>query len=274
MVARLMTDAASSSDYANGEFFTPAYLAERRRALMALGEAAGFRGIDQFDPTLPAGHAYAIRKSTQLTSYTKSHQRKAAMDITPQEVIDVINAAGVQNWVLMGLHGYVGYMPNPRATQDVDIMVPYSSRARTKKAIATRWPELIVRELSQVTRFLDPKDLNHEGEPKPIVDIMHPWSPFQELILKEYVVVDKETQHRLPTLEAALVSKYAALISPYRDREKREYDAGDFRRLVKANRDHIRESDLCRLAGLVWERGADDIQRFVEIALSDQPLPI
>ena len=113
-----MTDAASSSEQAklvpvDGEFFTPAYLENRRRALMVLGEAAGFRGIDQFDPTLPAGHAYAIRKSTQLTSYTKRHQRKAAMDITPQEVIDVINAAGVQNWVLMGLHGYVGYMPNP-----------------------------------------------------------------------------------------------------------------------------------------------------------------
>jgi hypothetical protein len=103
---------------------------------------------------------------------------------------------------------------------------------------------------------------------------MHPWAPFQELILKEYVVIDKATQHRLPTLEAALVSKYAAMLSPFRDREKKEYDAGDFRRLTKANRDRIREDDLRRLAGLVWEKGADEIGRFVEIALSDQPFPI
>jgi hypothetical protein len=259
---------------AHGEFFSASYLEKRRRALETMEQARGFRGIDDGDPTLPAGHAYAIRKSTQLTSYTKRQQREAAMDITPQDVIDVLNSAGVKNWVLMGLHGYVGYMPNPRATQDVDIMVPYSSRPKAMKAIATRWPELLVHELSQVTRFLDPIDLDAQGKPKPIVDLMHPWSPFQELILKEFVVVDPETQHRLPTLEAALVSKYAALVSPYRDREKREYDAGDFRRLVRANCERIRTDDLRRLAGLVWEGGADEIGGFIEIALSDKPFPI
>ena len=254
----------------NAEFFTAAFLEARRRAL----EQSTPRDLDEFDPKLPAGHAYAIRTSTRLTSYTKRHQRKAAMDITPQDVIDTLNAAGVKNWVLMGLHGYVGYMPDPRATQDVDVMVPYSAHVRAKKAIAARWPELRIRELSQVTRFLDPLDVDHEGQPKPIIDLMHPWSPFQELILKEYVVVDEETQHRLPTLEAALVSKYASMVSPYRDRDKKEQDAVDFRRLARANRDRIRTDDLRRLAGLVWEGGADEVVRFIEIALSDEPFPI
>jgi hypothetical protein len=274
-----MSDLPSSLDHGNlspsdADFFTPAYLDRRRRALEEIGRAAGFEGMDQGDPTSPAGHAYAIRKSTLLTSYTKRHQRKAAMDITPQEVIDVLNAAGVKNWVLMGLHGYVGYMPNPRATQDVDIMVPYSGRARAKKAIASHWPALIIHELSQVTRFLDPLDLDHEGRPKAAVDLMHPFSPFQELILKEYVIVDKETQHRLPTIEAALVSKYAAMVSPFRERQRKEYDAGDFRLLTRANAEHIRIADLRRLAALVWEGGADEIERFIEIAISDKPFPI
>ena len=143
------------------------------------------------------------------------------MDITPQDVIDALIAGGVKDWVLMGLHGYVGYMPDPRATQDVDVMVGYNSRARAKKAILMRWPTLVVRELSQVTRFADPADLDASGQPKQVVDLMHPYSPFQDLILKEYVFVDEKTQHRLPTLEAALASKYAAIISPYRDREKK-----------------------------------------------------
>jgi hypothetical protein len=255
----------------NAEIFTPAYLENRRRALELQG---GPQDMDDGEPTLPAGHAYAIRKSTWITSEFRRVHRKGAMDITPQDVIDALNAGGVKNWVLMGLHGYVGYMPNPRATQDVDIMVPYSARQRAKKAIATRWPNLEVRELSQVTRFADPADLDAEGRPKPVVDLMHPWSPFQELILKEYVFVDEATQHRLPTLEAALVSKYAAVVSPHRDIEKKEYDAGDFRRLVKANRARIREDDLRRLAGLVWEGGADEIVSFVAIALSDKPFPI
>ena len=255
----------------NAEFFSPAYL-ERRR--LAMEKDTSFQGLDDLDPKLPAGHAYAIRTSTRLTSDFRRHHRKGAMDITPQDVIDALQAGGVKNWVLMGLHGYVGYMPDPRATQDVDIMVPYSERQRAKKAIATRWPELQVRELSQVTRFLDPSDLDAEGHPKPVADVMHPWSPFQELILKEYVVVDDETQHRLPTVEAALVSKYAAMVSPHRNREKKEYDAADFRRLARANRDRLRHVDLGRLAGLVWEGGAEEIGRFVQIALSDEPFPI
>jgi len=255
----------------NGDFFSPAYLEARR---LAMEQASTPADMDDFDPKLPAGHAYAIRTSTRLTSYTKRHQRKAAMDITPQDVIDVLTGAGVKNWVLMGLHGYVGYMPSPRATQDVDIMVPYSERNRAKKAIATRWPELLIRELSQVVRFMDPSDLDAEGNPKPLVDLMHPWAPFQELILKEYVIVDEQTQHRLPTVEAALVSKYAAIVSAHRSREKKEYDAGDFRRLVRTNRDRIQATELRRLAGLVWEGGADEIERFIQIALSDEPFPI
>jgi hypothetical protein len=260
-----------TSQASNAELFTPAYLENRRRALELSG---GPRDLDDGDPRLPAGHAYAIRKSTWITSEFRRVHRKGAMDITPQDVIDALNAGGVKNWVLMGLHGYVGYMPNPRATQDVDIMVPYSARQRAIKAITTRWPTLQLRELSQVTRFGDPADLDAEGHAKQVIDLMHPWSPFQELILKEYVVVDEATQHRLPTLEAALVSKYAAMVSPHRDIEKRGYDAADFRRLVKANRDRIHNDDLRRLAGLVWEGGADEIVSFIEIALSDRPFPI
>jgi hypothetical protein len=256
------------------DFFAPAFAEQRRQALEAAAQATGFAGIDEFDPKLPSGHAYAIRKTTQLTSYTKQHQRKAAMDITPQDVVDVLNAAGIKNWVLMGLHGYVGYMPSPRATQDVDVMVPSSERPRAKKAIAAKWPELVVRELSQVTRFLDPFDLDSEGNPKPSIDVMHPWAPFQELILKEYVLVDKETQHRIPTVEAALVSKYAAMLSPHRDRDKREYDAADFRRLVRSNQSRLKRDELRTLAALVWEHGATDIDRFIEIALADAPFPL
>jgi hypothetical protein len=215
-----------------------------------------------------------FKKGTRLTSYTKRHQRKSAIDITPQEVVDVLNAAGIKDWVLMGLHGYVGYMPNLRATQDVDILVPDSGRERAKKAIAARWPELVVRELSQVTLFLDSTDLDSDGQPKPIVDLMHPWSPFQELILKEYVNVDAETQHRLPTLEAALVSKYAAIVSPYWARNDKDQDAVVFRRLARANGDRIKHDDLRRLAAHVWEGGADEIDRFVQVALSDEPFPI
>jgi hypothetical protein len=75
-------------------------------------------------------------------------------------------------------------------------------------------------------------------------------------------------------VEAALVSKYAAMLSPHRDRDKREYDAADFRRLVRANLSHLKRDDLHTLAALEWEHGATDIDRFIDIALADAPFPL
>jgi hypothetical protein len=196
------------------------------------------------------------------------------MDISPQDVIDVLVAAGVKNWVLMGLHGYVGYLPSPRATQDVGVMVPYTQRKRAEAAIRQAWPELVVRELSQVVRFMDPRDVNPDGQLKPIIDLMLPWGKFQETILKEFVTVDEATQHRIPKLEAALVSKYAAMVSSQREYDRKEQDAADFRKMVRANHERIQRADLLRLASEVWEGGGPEIERFLHIALSDSPFPL
>jgi hypothetical protein len=125
-----------------------------------------------------------------------------------------------------------------------------------------------------VTRFCDPADPDAAGVPKAVVDVMLPWSLFQELFLKEYVTIDPGTQHRLPTLEAAIVSKYAAMSSRESDRITKDYNAADFRRLVRANHDRIRPDDLHCLAALVWENGTQEIDRFVEIALTDEAFGI
>lgn len=258
----------------NAEFFTPEFLEHRSRVMEAKERAAGFLGIDQLNSQDAVGHAYGIRISTRLTSNFRRQYREGAMDVTTQDVVDVFTSAGIKNWVLMGLHGYVGYMPEPRATQDVDVLIPYSLRERAVKAVRTHWPQLVIEELPQVTRFCDPSDLDAKGNPRPVLDLMTPWSPFQELILKEFVVVDEKTKHRLPTVEAALASKFAAMISPFRSRDRKEQDAVDFRRMTKANRDNIRIKDLRRLAELVYEGGGDEIERFLEIAVSDQPFPV
>ncbi len=248
---------------------SPEFIAARDAAMAKAG--IGWAGHDALDPKGPSGHAYGIAVSTRLTSYYRSTHRKQAMDVTPREVMDCLRKAGVKDWILMGLHGYVGYLPMPRATQDVDVMVPYSQKSQATKAIQAAWPTLEVTELSQVVRFKDPGDLDSDGNPKPVIDIMLPWGKYQETILADHVVIDEATGDRIPTIEAAIVSKYAAVISPHRDIEKKEYDAGDLRRLIKTNHAQIDQSVLQKLAGQVWEQGAEDIQRFVQRALDDQP---
>ena len=159
----------------------------------------------------------------------------------------------------------------PRATQDVDVMVPYSEKKLATNAICEAWPALEVTEVSQVVRFRDPDDLDSDGNPKPVIDIMLPWGEYQETILSDHVVIDEATGDRIPTIEAAIVSKYAAIISPHREIENREYDSGDLRRLVKANYAEIDQHVLEKLAGQVWEHGSEDIRRFVQRALAGQP---
>jgi hypothetical protein len=255
--------------------YTEEHLAKRRKAV-ADQEGDRWKGVDATDPKCPAGHARGMRISVGLTSDYRQTHRKGAMDIKPQDVIDVLTAAGVKKWVLMGLHGYVGYLPQPRATQDVDVLISHRDRKRAIKALREAWPTLVVEELEPVVRFKDPGDCFADGRPKPVIDLMLPWSPLNEAILKDKgnIVIDPETQHFIPTVEAALASKYAAIISDFRDREKKEYDAGDFRRIARANYDRVDRTYLRRLGDLVWERGGEELERFLDIAPRDEPFPI
>jgi hypothetical protein len=246
------------------------FIAARRAALA--GDIA-WAGHDALDSQVPVGHAEGVRQSARLTSDYRQLHRRDAMDVTPQQVVECLQAAQLSNWVLMGLHGYVGYLPQPRATQDVDVMIPYSQKAKAIKAVSARWPELEKRELSQVVRFLDPGDCDAQGRPRPVIDLMFPWGKFQETILAEHVVQDERTGHRLPTLEAALVSKYAALVSPHRDWVRKQQDAADLQLLIKTNDGQIDEGVLAALAAEVWEGGGREIVHFLHLARTEQPFP-
>ena len=63
-------------------------------------------------------------------------------------------------------------------------------------------------------------------------------------------------------------------MSETRSRDKKEQDAVDFRRIVKANRKLIDLPSLRLLAEEVWIGAGDDIVEFLDIAVSDQPFPI
>ncbi len=248
---------------------TPEWVAYRKAAI---AKTSGF--MDYGDPTEPVGHAYGVRLSSRLTRDYRQLHSKLAMDITPQPVIDVLIKAGVKKWVLMGLHSYVGYMAAPRATQNVDILVSLRERNKAVEAIKAAWPSLIVEDYPEVVRFLDPNDPGPDGKPKPTIDLMLPWTPFYMTILKSYVIIDKATGHSIPRIEAALVSKYAAMVSETRSLGKKTHDAGDFRHIVQASGKLIDIPSLRRLANEVWNGAADEIERFLDIAVNERPFEL
>ncbi len=250
-----------------------AELIARRNAAMA-EISRGWEGHDDLDPTGPSGHEYGISQSTRLTSDYRQQHRKDAMDITPRQVMDCLIDARVKDWVLMGLHGYVGYLPMPRATQDVDVMVSARESEKAVEAIQARWPTLEITRFPVVIRFGDPADLDAHGKAKQVIDLMLPNSQFQKTILSKHVKIDDQTGDRYPTVEAAIVSKYSAVISRHRKMGKKQIDAGDLYHLIQANQPTTRTDVLHSLAEEIWTGGGDDILDFVQRALNNESFDV
>ena len=85
---------------------------------------------------------------------------------------------------------------------------------------------------------------------------------------------DQDTRHRIPTVEAALASKYAAMVSRNREWEKKQQDAVDFRRIARANYSRVDRDALQTLGDLVFQGGGEELSRFLEIAQRDEPFPV
>ena len=107
-----------------------------------------------------------------------------------------------------------------------------------------------------------------------MIDLMLPWGKFQETILKEHVIEDGLTGRRFPTAEAAIVAKYAAMISLTRKIDKKEQDAADLRRLICTVNPDYNVLRIQSLAGQVWEGGSEEILRFIDCALNEKPFPV
>ena len=183
----------------------------------------------------------------------------------PKEVIRVLREAGVR-FVLMGTHGLVGYRKQVRATLNVDVLVRKADHKKAIKALQAVYPELKVVDTPVVTRFMDPTT----GEPA--IVLRKPSSTYLQKVFGNSVAIGES--HRIPTLEMALVTKFAAMTSPHRDSEKKHVDAGDFIRMVKQNQDEIDRKKLKTLANLVYPGGAKEIELYIEDVKSGRTLEL
>jgi hypothetical protein len=168
-------------------------------------------------------------------------------------------------FVLTGAYGIATWTGRPRSTQDVDIIVkPGRNHARAVKALKALYPALEVRHLTGLTAFFVP------GERESVIDVIMPHSGDIEATLQTALwIEDKGLRYRIPTLEAALASKYGAMLNPDRDVLKKGQDAIDFGHMVRHAQDVGREplnlEKLAELGELVWKgAGGAGILRLVE----------
>lgn len=220
------------------------------------------------------GHAAGFRIASNIVHHYRTTHRPTSMFITPDELIDTIVKAGVDRWVLMGLYGYVGYLPQPRATQDVDVLIDHDQIDNALAAVLQRWPSLVPESGQIVIRLRDPGEIAMDGETKVVIDLIRPTDSLYEAILDHHHILDPETGHRLPIIEAALAAKYSAIVSPYRDIAKKNFDAGDFRNIVKGNPTRIDRDLAHHLAEFIFPGGGEEILEFIDLSLNDKPFPV
>jgi len=185
--------------------------------------------------------------------------------ITPEAVIKILNKAKVK-FVLMGTHGIGGWRGEPRATQDVDALIQKRHHRKAVAAVRKAFPDLTIQDLPAVTRFLDPAD------GKPVIDLMKTEEEFYQEVFKNPVRVGKS--HYVPNLEAALTSKYAALVSPHRATEKKHLDAADFVSMATTNCDQIDFDVLFSLGEMVKNGGGMEILKRIEDAQAGRSFQI
>src|SRR6266852_1254321 len=94
----------------------------------------------------PDDHAASLAESTALSANQVSRM------IAPLDIVAVLNQAKV-NFVLVGAHGLSGWVADPRATRDVDLVVMSRHLKRATRALLETFPHLEVVEHPAVVRF-------------------------------------------------------------------------------------------------------------------------
>jgi hypothetical protein len=182
-------------------------------------------------------------------------QKEDVVRLVPEDVAPLLDAAGI-DYVLIGAHGLSGWLPQARATEDVDFLLRVRDRQKAADVILKKYPEL------KIEKHLDVWRMNLESQT--LVDLMLNRAPLYKRVFSEYVEIRiGRKMMKVPKLEAALAMKFAAMTGYYRREIKSYYDAGDFAGMVKNNK--VIDLDLLlQLGELHYPGGGAEALKYVE----------
>jgi hypothetical protein len=196
----------------------------------------------------------ALRISTRVTTNLRRMYWRKAANVQPHEVIRILNQAKIK-FVLVGAHGIAGWLDEPRATQDVDVVIQ-SQHPKAVEAIKKEYPNLTIRENSAVTQFIDPTNK------RPVIDLIKSYNRLFKAVPKNAHQVG--SAYRIPDLEMAIALKFAEMISSNRILKRKQQDQADLTNMVTTNREVIEFQKLRKLGELVKTGGGEQLVSFVE----------
>jgi hypothetical protein len=180
--------------------------------------------------------------------------------VSPHELAKILTEAKAE-YVLIGGHILGYFTGTPRATVDVDAIVSSADINKAVRAVQAKYPELTVQDLIYNVRFNSVRSEGRVGAER--VDLVRNNAPLFARILQRYAVtVSAGGQSvRVPTVEAAVAMKFAAVISPNRGNESRPQDRADLMSLVSLNRS-LKLVVLKELGDLVYPGGGGELTSF------------
>jgi hypothetical protein len=183
----------------------------------------------------------------------------------PQDIVPVLQRERIE-YVLLGLYGISGWLKEPRATEDVDVLVPQRKVKRAVAAICRAFPHLKPKDTPVVVRLFQ--------DDRAVADVMKAHHPLFVEALKD--ATDSTmfgVKVRVPSLEAALSLKFFSMTSLGRQEKDKYQDAHDFINMVEHNRT-INEAKLRTFGELAYAGGGDDLVRMVADARAGRKLEI
>jgi len=185
--------------------------------------------------------------------------------IPPEDVIRVLNRAKIR-FVLVGAYGIARWKKEGRATFDVDVVVAARQVKKAVAALLKAFPDLEAEDLSVVTRLREPE------KRQVVIDVMKPaQQPYREVFKHTLQAVVGKESCAVPSLEMALVMKFAAMTSLYRAAEDKHRDAFDFIRIAKHN-DAIDRNKAASLASLIYPEGGKDLLEMLDKARAGETI--
>lgn len=204
-----------------------------------------------------------LERSLAKSAILSSQQMPQVIPLA--DVLKVLNRAKV-SYVLVGAHGLAGWRKKPRATEDVDVVVAAKHLKKAVAALTAAFTDLEAVDLPVVIRLRDraSKDV--------AIDVMKPvQQPYREAFRHTRAVeIDGQPTH-IPTLEMALVMKFAPMISLYRQDKDKYQDAHDFICMVQENSDYDQDK-LAQLGDLVYPGGGKEVLELARRALAGEKL--
>lgn len=194
-------------------------------------------------------HARDIETATQLSQYY------FPSFIGPFEIARSLNRQCI-SFVLVGLHGICGWMKEPRAHPDVDVLVSRHDFARATTGLARKY-----KNLEPVFEGMRVRLLDRETRAAAI-DLFRSNGWYRQVFANSHRVSHGGLRFRIPSGEMALAMRFRGLIDRSRPQEDRYSDAHDFLRTIKVQQS-IDLDKLARLCDSAWQNGGYRVLRMV-----------